>query len=214
VIRTLILAALLPLVSGQSPPVVATTATQPDGHVILTVQNLSESALTAYFYKRVGVGFVEMGYKDAAVNFAAHPVPPNQRITVTFPNGEVTFLAAIWADGTSFGDPAWVNRLRERRALGQQHNDNAIAVLQKALDSGTDTAALITQLQTIIDGITPLTLNQDDVFFVRGYYDAAMRRFANPGMKHLDGTPLTAQEIMRVDIEELNRRRERLRLYR
>jgi hypothetical protein len=159
VIRTLVLATLVPLIRGQSPPVVATVATQPDGRLALSVQNLKGSPLTAYFFKELGAGFGFMGYMDAGglTNGALpspFPIPPNQQATTILANAtnrEVTFLAALWADGTTYGDPDWVGRLRERRVLAQQHNDNAIAVLQKALDSGEDA-------QTLIKNFKPLSM--------------------------------------------------------
>jgi hypothetical protein len=186
------------------------------------------STLTAYFYEHVGwnfrpdgskIGeFWEMGYKDAALEPGSAPIPPNQQITLPFFNGEVTLRAALWADGTSYGDSQWINRLRERRTLAALHNANAIAVLQKALDSGTDTPALIKQLQTIVDGITSLTVNLDDVALARNYYQTALRRFANPdgfAYSEVDGKPLhmTDRQIIEITLEGLERQRARFEEY-
>ena len=224
-IRPLIFAVLLPLLRAQSPPVIATTATQPDGKVILTIRNHGASPLTAYFFKRFGWGVLpdggkgvrvtEIGYKDAALESATRPIPPNGQINSTFLNGEVQFLAALWADGTSYGDPQWVSRLRDRRGLAQQHLDNAIAILQHALDSGTDTPTLVKQLQTSIDEITSTTVNPEDVPLLRIYYQEAIRRFANPdgvARSGVDGSPLhmTDRQIIELTLELLQMRRDRL----
>lgn len=228
VTRSLILAAVLPLLHGQSPPVVANAATQPDGRVILTIRNLAPSPLTAYFYKRVGWNVfgdgrkgeevLQIGYKDAAVGLADSPIPPNQQTTQSFQNGEVTFLAALWADGTSYGNPQFISRLREHRAAAQLHNDNAIAILRKAFESGEDTPALIKQLQTIVDGITPTAVHPDDTAVLRGYYQATIRALANPdsNVKDLNGTPMhmTEREIIQLRLDNLERWRDRLRQYR
>ena len=228
VTRALILAALLPLLRGQSPPVLTITTTQPDDRVTLTIRNLAPVPLTAYFYKRVGWSVfgdgrkggevLEIGYKDAAVGLGDNPIPPNQEATVTIRNGEVTFLAALWADGTSYGDPQSVSRMRERRAAAQLHNDNAIAILHKALDTGEDTPALIRQLQTIVDGITRNTVHMDDTAVLRGYYQPTIRALANPdsNVRDLNGTwvHLTEREIIQLRLDNLRRWQDRLQQYR
>ncbi len=185
--------------------------------------------MTAYLYKRFGWTVygdgrkggqvLEMGYKDAALELGTEPIPPSHQLIIrTFLNGEVTFLGALWADGTSCGAPEWVTRLLEHRALAQRHNDNEIAVLQTALDSGTDKPALIKQLQSSMDGITETTVNADDVGALHSHYQQVIRMLANPDsvLKRPDGTPahMTEREIILLSLEELEARRARFQQYR
>jgi hypothetical protein len=225
-IRTLIFATLLPLVRAQSPPMETTTATQADGSVILTIQNHAASTLTAYFYKHTGWGryphapenqVLEMGYKDAAIDGPTNPIPPNQKIILRFDNGEVAVLAALWSDGSSYGDPEWISRFQQRRIIAQQHIDAATYVLQNALDTGMDTPALLRQLQTIVDELVPPNVNGDDIGVARLYYMGALQHLTDHALsKNATGTPphLTDREIIQADLTILERQRARLLLYR
>jgi hypothetical protein len=47
---------------------------------------------------------------------------------------KVEVVAAIWADGESFGDPKWVNVILNGRASLTLAYDDAIGILQKGLD--------------------------------------------------------------------------------
>jgi hypothetical protein len=216
VIRTLLFATLLPLVRAQSPPIVVTNTAQPDGHVLLTIENQSGSALTAYYWVRRTstpaadgtMPLVERHYKDSALDRSPGPIPPHQQGTVTVENGVVTLVAGLFADGTSFGDPQWVARMRDRRDLAQKHIETAMNVLQQALDTDMEKPNLVQELQTIIDGITPGTVNQDDVGLIRRYYQTPLGRVSNPNSKR----PL--RELLQIDLNELEEERERFQLYR
>ncbi len=215
-IRTLIFATLLPLVRAQSPPVLVTNTPQPDGRVLLTIQNQSGSAWSAYYSVRRSSTpaadctspLVERHYKDSALDRGPGPIPPHQQATVTVENGVVKLVAGLFADGTTFGDPQWVARLRDRRDLMQKHIENAMNVLQQARDTDMEKPKLIQELQTIIDGITPGTVNRDDVSMARMYYQFALRRLSNPNSKR----PL--REFLQIDLNELEEERERFQLYR
>jgi len=225
VIRTLLFATLLPLLYAQSPPVLVTTTTQPDGHITYTIQNRTDSTITAYFYKRIGWSLrpdgskagslTELGYKDSALEHGTDPIPSHQQLTQTAPNGEVSVLAVLWADGSTYGDPEWVHRLQTRRVLAQQHIDNAMAVLQKALDSGADSSTVIAQLELILQQLTPLKENPDNVF-LSAYYQGPIHSFGNPIAARLDGAQvyLTDREIIKHALDNLQQLRDRLLLYR
>lgn len=123
----------------------------------------------------------------------------------------MTLLAAIWADGSTFGDSKWVNRLLERRFILQKHVDNAISILQRALNVNTDTKSLIAELQTNLDSLN--YENPDDQSLARSCYTVAIQQFTKP-QTCLDGRPVPDRQVLQFAITELEERRERLRQYR
>jgi hypothetical protein len=209
---------------GESPLLVPVITPGPNGRATLTIQNRAATTLVALLYT-VDFSTVssdgrthqirEWGYRDAATERGTEPTPPNQSfVRPTANDGQLTLLAAIWADGSTFGDSSWVNRLLQRRLLLQTHLDNAISILQRALSVNTDTKSLIAELQTSLDNLNKLNLqHSEDLALARSCYSGSIQRFAKPP-RHFDGTPATDREVLQIDTSELEKRRERLRQYR
>ena len=212
------------LACAAEPLAVATTTTDSSGRVTLVVQNFGTSALTACVYiaaihttsARTGPATIEEhGLRDAAVNFFENPIMPNQSGTFSISgfNGQVSFLAALWADGTSFGDPMWIAKISTRRKLALKHIDLLLSIVEDARRTNSsllDTAARANASAKLVlqDSSDP------DVFAgVNMYYTAVNARLTGPTLKRNGVTPLTDEETMGQAIRELEMYRRRLALY-
>lgn len=225
--KTLAFAANLLTIVGwaQSPPVVATTTTDSSGHVTLFVRNLGVSALTACAYladihTTLGTGEVlpatiqEHGLRDAAVNLIDKPILPNQTGTFSISgvNGQVTLMAALWADGTSFGDSVWVHKLFQTRFLAMKHIDLAISVVEDAMRSNrslADTAALADA------GVAQVRQDADDLdeIGVQIYYQNIQHMLRGERLKHSGGVAFTDTEMLAQVLRILETFRDRLAMY-
>jgi hypothetical protein len=189
---------VVPTLAAQSPNLNLTVASGSNGEVIATVQNLGPSALTACLYQAIfpaGPNGTDHGaafaYKDAAIDGSTEPILPMQQREEHMPAGsQVTFLAAIWADGSTYGD---AKRLLDHRSVFINHLDKVLAVLQQALTSGIGPRALVAQLEGLRDAIT--TEHPDDEGSAKAYYIITINRINNPP-QDVDGTPLTFREIL------------------
>jgi hypothetical protein len=86
-------------------------------------------------------------FDDILVNWpGSKSIEPGQTRTIqTGPmeaNADAQFAAAIFADGTTTGDPVWIQRLIENRKQVRRDLDKAIPALQSALADGTDIETL------------------------------------------------------------------------
>lgn len=212
-------AVALPAVA-QTAPIKTSVVKQSDGRVILTIRNLSpDSAITAYLYKTQELHGIGWGYRDAAIEARSQPVPPDQQITQDFGSGaqpvEVIFLAAVWKDGATFGDPTWVNRLIEHRNVIGEHLLKATLMVQTALNSDEDPQAVRRQFQQLADGIRREDYHPDDFGVVRQIYAWMEVHFANPPIRLSDNTRITdPHAILRSSLDEYLRRLGRFQLYR
>jgi hypothetical protein len=113
------------IVGAQSPPVIATIVVGTDGKSVLTIRNNTTVVLTAFYWStNNSQGLAGWEFRDAAIS--QHPndvvIQPNQQKTFEFTNPrQLTGFAALLADGSSFGDSVFVQRLRDVRLLYQQH---------------------------------------------------------------------------------------------
>ncbi len=212
-------AAALPSLA-QTAPIEAGVLKQADGRVVLTIRNLSpHSAITAYLYKTQELHGIGWGYRDAAIEPRSQPIPPDQQITQDFGSGaqpvEVMFLAAVWKDGTRFGDPMWVNRLLEHRNVIGQHLLKATLMVQTALNSDEDPQAVRRQFQQLAEGIKQEDYHPDDLPVVRQIYAWMEVHFENPPKRLSDNTPITnPHAILQSSLDEYLRRLGRFQLYR
>jgi len=116
-IRLIALGVIIACVSplpAQSPPLVVTVTGTSSDQAILTMQNLAGTTLIASLYtidwSHAGSDgrtrqIREWAYRDAATERGSQPILSNQQVTRPTSNGgQVTLLAAIWADGSTFGE--------------------------------------------------------------------------------------------------------------
>lgn len=150
---------------AQETAISATVIPHSDGSVDLAVTDHSRRIVTAWV---IFVDFVPLLqgtpratqtiYTDNVINPFDRPLMPNDTRTVnvggTEPGStktkvEVGFEAALFDDGSAFGDPSWSNRLVQQRKYLYVHIQEAIELLDGAKPKGTSREDLINQMQSI-----------------------------------------------------------------
>jgi hypothetical protein len=141
---------------AQSSPraVTAITTVLADGRTQLTLHNGSSLSLTAYAVEsqesNTGANhFVEF-IEDSTLASRFAPVSPGSdySIIVARPNDHpvVTFYAALFQDGSAFGDGAWIKRLENRRLYAAQALASALADLRALAPAATSPRDLAEKL--------------------------------------------------------------------
>lgn len=136
----------------KQPQVTSSIVELPDGHLRLSVLNSSGVPITAlvalgtrkHLEKGTAVGSVR--FFDSALDpFGRREINPGQTYIFTFfgPNPppeqlkrDLELKAAIFADGTSWGDSQWVNTLLVRRSAAHRYNSEALQALETANSQG------------------------------------------------------------------------------
>lgn len=149
-------------------PLHSTTETLPNGALVVRVENLSGSSITALLAvgeatlpdgkKVFGVvqGFdsvmnspiqqsVDPGQSHTLFIFPANPVRPLHGPPLKVKR-EGQLKAAIFANGKTWGDPVWIARLLRARLDALEYTKDVMARLQQALSSGTPLRQLADQM--------------------------------------------------------------------
>jgi hypothetical protein len=83
---------------------------------------------------------------------AAEPILPDQDLTVSFARGvttaDIELHAVLFTDGSTWGDPVWVQRILTRRKSTVQDIVRTLADLTSAQANGTSREDLISQFQS------------------------------------------------------------------
>ncbi len=145
----------------------STARTLPNGDFVLRVENLSHMPVTALVAVAKGTlpngkHFGATRILDSVVNSEyQHSVGRDQvytfefwgRVPVRRLNGQpvpvtkqAELKAAIFADGTTWGDPVWIAGLLRRRAEALKYSDDVIAKLKTALSEGTPIKELANEI--------------------------------------------------------------------
>lgn len=145
---------------ADDPRLNVTTETTSDGHVLFKVENLSVQPITAMvllvthtFPANPGRSGQSLRYFDSLISSdTERDLTQYQTHTFTLPKisgphaagvrSEPALKAAIFADGSSYGDPEWVNRLILGRKAASRDLEDAIKMLQSAKASGASGEAL------------------------------------------------------------------------
>lgn len=149
--------------SGQETHAVSSsTETRPDGHIVLSVLNNSNSPITAVaavgtrtvlgnsttdtsvrFFDSVlnpfGPKEVMEGHTYAFDFFGPNPPPDQLR-------RGVEIKAVLFADGLSWGDPKWVDTLLLRRSSALKYNEEALQAIEAASAGGSTRGELASLL--------------------------------------------------------------------
>ena len=154
------------LISAQPGAPVLITAGQ-DNPFSLTVTNTSARVVTAFALvatynvdpppgsKRAAATVTKI-YDAATEPLSAKPIQPYHQIVTAnpavgaAPAAAVQLMAVIHADGTSWGDAAWVARIQRRRAYMQQSLEVALAELRAADQNAVPRAQLVAQFQSAL----------------------------------------------------------------
>ncbi len=205
-ILLLLTGACLALTAGaqSAPPAVATVGIVGDDKSVLTIQNNASVALTAYYWEVKNPGPERLSgesyYNDAAVIGASRsvPIPPHQQTAPTnFPvvTMHLTAFAAIWADGSSFGDPGLVARIRDRNRVYRQHLTTAGELVRQSLASGAPIDATIEAVQAAKESIS--VEHREDLHTVNELYDAVLN-----GLRTLTDNPHSRVLRVLTDLEQ------------
>ena len=176
---------LCPIGLSQSAPTLTRVDTSPDGTATLIVRNDSDVSLVAFVDVEESHPVASDGkkYKVTAVRWwdvatdLAQPVAPHHEIGIlTGTPGappQATLMAAVFGDGSSFGDPAWVQRIMIRRQVMRDGFDLAFSLLEKGMREGTPRADLIKQLTaSIVFGVA----SGDPIFRYGNCFSGALIR--------------------------------------
>jgi len=110
------------------------------GPLEVIVRNHGVGPVTAYAYTLKWAGGSRDEFEDSSMALDRRPVFPNaaevRRPAGAGANATVVLRAALFADGSSFGDPAWVARMAARRryaleAVKASHDKLAAGVAAK-----------------------------------------------------------------------------------
>jgi len=153
--------------SAGAPEITSNVETLPDGHVRLTAVNSSPLPITALaavgtrtlIAKPVTVRSIR--FFDSVLNpFGPREIMPNGRYSFSFSGTnppadkikqDIQLKAAIFADGSTWGEPEWISTLVLRRSAALKYNSEALQVIEAASSNGSTREELIgqlTQLQT------------------------------------------------------------------
>lgn len=150
--------AFLAAASAQTPlPELRVEAT--DGGSLFEVRNLSSQPLTAYLIELVNYpGSSYSLWRDEA----AEPIPaggqrriPVVNMTVGAAPEYVKLQAALYADGSTAGNPEKAAQLIERRRFVLEITREAIRRMEKAKSAATARDALIAELKGWADALPP-----------------------------------------------------------
>jgi hypothetical protein len=211
-------------------PSVDTVIKNRDGRTELTVTNRGEQPVTAL------VITLEHGpasqphrgtlvdTRDSVLNSTDHPIVPGDTRTFAYGAGpgvpvlpprpgwhsQLAFQAAIFADGSTFGDAGWAQRLIDARRSQYKHLGLAIQALQAARDAGKTRPELVADFQEL--GKTAIASVHGEKWFneelaVRWVYDEVLR-YLQPATTAGGTTPLDT--TIGAIIQELAQRRQRL----
>lgn len=224
--------------TAQVDPVTMTVIPDPTrGGIDVTLQNNSNALLTAFvvtftrqFLETSGkTGTVtHLEWSDPATGIFNRPIQlakgqqwtfyDDERVSNPVGGPDVELRAAVFQDGTSFGDPAWVQRIELAREYVLQDLNTLIAELQAALKNQPPRDELIAQFQQARDrddqerkiGVDPI-LEEDQYFVPVRRWIVGVRESV---IGLLSKAPLEqTEQYIQTEINSLNQRRSRLLAY-
>jgi hypothetical protein len=202
-------------VTAQAQPIMGTMTADGQGHTVLAVQNLNSAALTAYGYEAVVLmttrgrtAFTTIReLRDAALDLTMQPILPNQADTRQIPGKSVrqlSFKAAVWADGTTFGDPAWVQKLLQRRVVALRHAESIVALLEESIRFNRSPAVIVAVAKQGQAQVLREVDDPDDAARIQNYYAIVIRSMT-------EGSPAPDQDRIAGALTALVRVRDHLK---
>jgi len=134
------------------PSVTAVATVLPDGRTQLAIHNDSAVSITAYVVDSAEGKSAVTRFSDSKLSTSAAPIAAGGETTfIVAQKGHspvVTFRGALFSDGSTFGDEAWIQRLKNRRDYSVQAQEYAISDLKALASSAPDPAGLAAALAT------------------------------------------------------------------
>jgi hypothetical protein len=216
---------LCPIGHSQSAPILTRVDISSDGTATLIVRNDSDVALVAFVGVEESHPVASDGKKykvtavrwwDVATDLAHQLVAPHHEIGIlTGTPGappQATLMAAVFADGSSFGDPAWVQRIMIRRQVMRDGFDLAFSLLEKGMRQGTSRADLITQLTASKDHYAPKTSLSEEAAWATRYHGMIVHNLTK-NTYDTTGAPISDQRAMEGVMALRGMYRDRFELY-
>lgn len=149
---------LVTLAQPQSGRVSATVVVDSNDKTVLLIKNQAQVALTGFAYvlqvsdPNGNMKFGQRGWHDAALEDRLVPIVPDQQRSIdTLPDFQLKTFAAVWVDGSSFGDPVLIQQLAERKAFARAQMPTLINLLQVRQNKPT--------LDSLISNLQQMTAN-------------------------------------------------------
>lgn len=204
-------------------PVTSTLTHDPTGAATIKVHNGAASALTGFNFiytlhrEPNGPAYnASMGYYDSLTDpQLAQPVPPGQDIILPFRIGgngwyaKVAVAASVFADGSSYGEKATVQKILDRRNYMLVSLNKSIAELTQDSKAKLMREQIIAQFQMALNQEMSAGMDQDlnsCIQTVRGLVIGTLRSVRAP-----DGTAPPTETIVQSILETLKSRRELLK---
>jgi hypothetical protein len=225
-----ILMATLALGRAQGPSV-ETVIEERNGRTELNVINRGEQPVTALVIT-LEHGPASQPHRgtlvdtmDTALNITDRPIMPGDTRTFAYGAGpgvsavaprpgwhsELALQAAIFADGSTFGDPDWAQRLIDARRSRYKHLGGAIQALHVGRETGKSKPELIAEFQELEKGALASVHGQkwpNEMLAIRWVYDTVLLQLQQgPGP---GGTPTPLDAVLNYIIQELMQQRQRL----
>lgn len=162
----------------------------PDGRTLFSVQNRSSQPITALALQALRTllppkkgsdksvryfdSFVNMGPDSSIMPYQSHTfIIFGKSPSSSEASRDVELKAAIFANGTSFGDPAWVGKLRDRRKFFSEYLADVSETLRSALQNKVSTNELVGNLQHEEAARMRDAGSLDEKIIVNGVYEDA-----------------------------------------
>jgi len=153
-------------------------------------------------------------YDAATEPLAAKPILPSRQAAVplTSPCAATPApQAAVFADGTSWGDPAWVSRILQRRQSMGKYLHAAVDDLTAALAQGATRDQVITTLQSAASIEAASATRPGERAILDSVRGLAIRNLQRAVTR--SGIPIPVSEQVKVQLEDLRSRLTALALY-
>jgi hypothetical protein len=204
-------------------PVTCTLTHDPTGTATVKVHNGASSALTGFNFiytlhrEPNGPAYnASMGYYDSLTDpQIAQPLAPGQEFVLPFRiggngwYGKVAVAASVFADGSSYGEKATVQKILDRRNYMLVSLNKSIGELTQDSKTKLMREQIIAQFQTALNQEMGAGMDQDltsCIQTVRGLVLGMLRSARAP-----DGTAPPTETIVQSILETLKSRRELLK---
>jgi hypothetical protein len=223
VFMAVLLAASLTLARGQSRDPVTAEAVPKANVIALAVHNGAALPLTAFAYRSepvvtAGATVLNPGWSfyDALTNQVQAQISPHQSTTaVDYPRSgnagirtKVPIAAGVFADGSSFGDPAMVSRILQRRKYMLAAIDAVIADLNREMQEGKKKDEVTSELASHLGLALNTAVDEDQRECLLSTYQPAIQ--AVTATLRDAPMPVLPYQAMRAQISSLTARRNRL----
>lgn len=134
----------------------------------------------------------------------AEPIPPGQELTVPFARGastaDIQLHAVLFADGTTWGDPVWAQRILTRRRNAVQDIVRTLVDLTSAQARGTSREDLISQFESSMSLERQTTDRSDPLVVVPNSRSPVLHDLR---LVHPNGAPNPVNGVVKAQIKYL-----------